>query len=502
MTNEAIMVVEDDVLIAENIKNTLQGFGYSVPAMASRGELAIERAGSVRPDLVLMDIRLAGEMDGIAAAERIKADYGIPVIYLTAYADEELFARAKVTEPYGYLVKPFHNRDLHATVQMALYKHEMDRRLKESEERCHAVMSQALDGIVLFEPSTREILGSNYSFRAMLGYAEEDADRPAIGDIAGNDLEGFERDIRQVMADKRLTLGERRFRRKDGSLIDVWVSAVVIRAGDRDIVSMALHDLSEQKRAEEQKRLMEARLHYGQKMESLGTMAGAVAHTFNNILSVILGNAEMLRTSLPEDLIDNEMLQAITTSGTRAAGIVKQIVAYTGHVQMRPERIDLSRLIMEMAPLMEAAVPKEIDLSWELPDSLPPVLVDVNQVRQAVMNLFTNAVEAIGEENGVITLGVKIVQADDSLLNEPHLSKDLPERSSYAVLEITDTGSGMDEAVMSRIFDPFFSTKFMGRGLGLSATLGIVRHSRGIIKVFSRKGEGARVLLGFPVEER
>jgi len=135
MANERILVVEDNAVIAENIKMALTDLGYSVPSLVSSGEKAIERAGVVSPDLILMDIHLAGEIDGVEAADHIKASTDIPVIYLTAYADEELLARAKTTEPYGYLLKPFHDHELHATIQIALYKHRMNRQLSESENR-------------------------------------------------------------------------------------------------------------------------------------------------------------------------------------------------------------------------------------------------------------------------------------------------------------------------------------------------------------------------------
>ncbi|MEN6611481.1 MAG: response regulator [Methanoregulaceae archaeon] len=131
----AILIVEDERIVAEDLKEVLQHLGYDVPAIIISGEQAIEKSGELHPDLVLMDIFLAGEMNGITAAQAIRDQFGIPVIYLTAYADKEIMAKAKVTEPYGYILKPYDERELHSTIEIALYKHDLDIKLRESEER-------------------------------------------------------------------------------------------------------------------------------------------------------------------------------------------------------------------------------------------------------------------------------------------------------------------------------------------------------------------------------
>ncbi len=132
MTNAIILVVEDEIIIARDIQDTLKSLGYAVPAITSSGKEALEKAAEMYPDLVLMDIRLKGDMDGVEAAQQIRARFDIPVVYLTAYADDETLQRAKITEPFGYVLKPFEVRELRSTIEMALYKHEMDKRFKES----------------------------------------------------------------------------------------------------------------------------------------------------------------------------------------------------------------------------------------------------------------------------------------------------------------------------------------------------------------------------------
>jgi CheY-like chemotaxis protein len=140
MAKARIMVVEDDKIISMEIRERLESLGYEVPAVVYTGEKAIEKATETLPDLVLMDIRLAGKIDGIEAAERIRFLLDIPVVYLTAYSDEATLQRAKVTEPYGYIVKPLEERELHSTIEISLYKHKAEKKIKESEERYRAIV--------------------------------------------------------------------------------------------------------------------------------------------------------------------------------------------------------------------------------------------------------------------------------------------------------------------------------------------------------------------------
>ena len=169
MAPSRILIVEDEAIVASDIKETLTGLGYTVTGIAKSGEIALEKVEETRPDLVLMDIHLAGTMDGIQAAGEIRAKYSIPVIYLTAYADAPLLERAKVTEPYGYMLKPYDDRELHSVIEMALYKHRMEHRLRESEERFRTLLTSVQLGIVLIEADTHIILDVNPKALEMIG---------------------------------------------------------------------------------------------------------------------------------------------------------------------------------------------------------------------------------------------------------------------------------------------------------------------------------------------
>jgi PAS domain S-box-containing protein len=258
--HERILIAEDDGIIAARLRGFLTKLGYVVPAVVASGEEAVRQAAAVRPELVLMDIRLGGDLDGIDAGGQIRKGLGIPLIYLTAYLDDTLLQRAKRTEPYGYLVKPVQDRELRATIEVALYKHRLDRQLRESEERYRAVVSQAVEGITLFEVETGCLLEANNAFQRMLGYTPQEVPALTIYDVMEHGRAGANPDLSVVIKDRQAALGERRFVRKDGSLIDVDVSASLITREARSVVCLVAHDITERKQAERQRESLVAEL--------------------------------------------------------------------------------------------------------------------------------------------------------------------------------------------------------------------------------------------------
>ena len=260
MTNQRILIAEDDGIIAARLQQVLVRLGYAVPVVVATGEEAVRQAAETQPDLVLMDIRLAGAIDGIEAGGQIRTRLGIPLVYLTAFLDDNLLQRAKRTEPYGYLVKPIQDRELHATIEVALYKHRVDLQLRESEERYHAVVSQAVEGIALFEAETGHLLEANGAFQSMLGYTAQEIPALTIYDVMGHDHAGIDLDLSLVLRDRQAALGERQFARKGGCLIDVDASASLITREARPVVCLVAHDITERKRAEKQRESLVAEL--------------------------------------------------------------------------------------------------------------------------------------------------------------------------------------------------------------------------------------------------
>jgi signal transduction histidine kinase len=254
------------------------------------------------------------------------------------------------------------------------------------------------------------------------------------------------------------------------------------------------------KRAEDERRALERSLLEAQKLESLAMMAGGIAHDFNNILAIILGNTDLARMELPPDSPAHELLAPIAGAVQRATILTQQMLAYSGRGHFLVERLDLGALVMSMQGQIRAASGDHFTMNYHLAPSLPPIDADPSQMRQLVLSLVNNAVEAMGQEERSLSISTGLQSIDRVFMSEAYLVPDEIE-SRYVALDVADTGSGMDEATLERIFEPFFTTKFMGRGLGLAAVLGIVRGHRGAIRVRSALGQGTSVTVLFPAAE-
>ena len=245
------------------------------------------------------------------------------------------------------------------------------------------------------------------------------------------------------------------------------------------------------------KRYMERQLQRAQKLESLSVLAGGIAHDFNNLLTVVLGHAELALNEISPMSPAHGSLTEITSAARRAADLSLQMLSYTGKTVFTPERVGLSELVGEMAHLLKTAIPKKVEMALNLEPGLPPIQADKTQIREIVMTLIINASEALGDRSGAIAVSVGATRCDEEFLRNTELHDDLLP-GLYVHLKVTDTGIGMDEKTRSRIFEPFFSTKFTGRGLGLAAVLGIVRAHKGTIKVCSEPGKGTTFEVLFP----
>ncbi|HYF39712.1 MAG TPA: response regulator [Gemmatimonadales bacterium] len=246
----------------------------------------------------------------------------------------------------------------------------------------------------------------------------------------------------------------------------------------------------------------EAQSRHVQKLESIGVLAGGIAHDFNNLLHVVLGNADIALSHLPARSPARGPLEEVVRATLRAADLTRQMLAYSGKGAFVVRHLDLSSEVREMATLLRTAITKRATLVWELAANLPAVNADATQIRQIVMNLITNASDALQDREGVITLRTGVILPEE--LNDGRFGTAVGAEAApadiqgpYVYLEVADTGSGMTPDTLQRMFDPFFSTKFSGRGLGLAAVMGIVQSHHGLIRIRTEPGGGTsfRVLL-------
>ncbi|NIM18554.1 MAG: response regulator [Candidatus Aminicenantes bacterium] len=378
-----ILIAEDETIVALDIKKKLVKLGYNVTDIVSTGEEAIEKAGETTPDLILMDISLEGDMDGIEAAKRIRSRYDIPIIYLTAHSDKKTLDRAKVTEPWGYIVKPFERGSLHATIEMAIYKHQVKRKLEEKDEERNR----------------------------LLAYLEQ-----------------------------------------------------------------------------------------ARKMEALGTLAGGIAHDFNNILSIILGFTELSISELSEEEPIYPNLKNVINACFRARDVVKQILTFShpGEKQIKPVKV--SSIVGESLKFLQSSIPSTIEIRQNITTAADVVLGDAAEINQVLINLCSNAVYAMRKEGGVLEVTLEDLELKDTAAIYLH---DL-NPGHYVRLTVTDTGYGMEEVVLERIFEPYFTTKEVGEGTGMGLALvhGIVKKHDGAVTVQSEPGKGTTFQVYLPISDK
>lgn len=357
------------------------------------------------------------------------------------------------------------------------------------ETRLRRLAEANIIGVVTGDPE--RIIEANSIFLNMVGYTREDLESGALHwpEMTPPEYEPLDRrGLAELLATGTCRPFEKEYFRKDGSRVPVLIGAALLN--DKPEWLCFILDLSERKRVEEALRQV-------RHMESVGVLAGGVAHNLNNLLVAVIGNASLLLDSLPASSTDREWAEGILSSGERAAALTRQLLAYAGKGGYIVQPVALSDVVSSLQNVFRASVPKHVDLRFHLAAGLPAIEADEGQIRQLVTDLVINASESIDGVRGAIDVSTRAISIDgDARRITSGLGELLP--GQYVVLEVSDTGAGMDERTRDRLFDPFFTTKFTGRGLGLAAVAGIVRRHRGAIEVQSEPGEGATFRVYFP----
>ncbi|MBS0392068.1 MAG: response regulator [Proteobacteria bacterium] len=374
---------------------------------------------------------------------------------------------------------------------------ERNAQLHAGERRLEAVINSALDAIICVDQHERITVFNPTA--AMLFQC-------ATSDALGSPLSRFLPDAQQVMAFAQLTtqaaLGEMTALTASGRDLAVEISVSFERHAEGETTTVFARDLTGRKREEARRSALEAQLRESHKMQAVGTMAGGIAHDFNNILHAILGNVELAKADCQAGTPLHESLLEIDKAGRRARDLVRQILTFSRNEAPQRSAVALAEVAHDTERLLRVTLPPEIELNVHIPPDLPALLADATQVEQALLNLCTNAVHAIGSASSAGGARGHI-QVDATLVKpEVHLRESLGlAAGDYVALRVQDSGPGMDEATLSRIFEPFFTTKPVGQGtgLGLAVVHGVMRTHGGGIDVHSAPGQGSRFTLYFPV---
>lgn len=495
MSNASILIVEDEKIIARGIEKRLRALGYHIAGLAATGAEAIRFAAESRPDLILMDINLGAGMDGVEAAELLRVQLDVPIVYLTAFSDNATLQRAKLTEPFGYILKPYDDKDLQSAIEIGLYKHKMDLRLRENERWLAATLGSIGDGVIAVDQLGKVRLFNAWAEK-LTGWTEAEA----LGRDVGEVFNIVDEKTRQPVSNpifEALEKGVPANLAPETTLIDKFGverpiddSAAPIRDVNGNVSGAVLvfRDVSERRRLEEH-------LRQSQKMDAIGRLAGGIAHDFNNIMTVVLGYCEILLANRHPHSVDIEPLSAILDAGKRGVTLTQQIMAFSRKQMLAPVVLNLNTVVRDLATMIQRLIGANIELQTRASTDLGLVKVDPTQIGQVLLNLAANARDAM-PGSGQLTITTSNVDLLDPITQlHPEITP-----GQYVILEVRDTGCGIPEENLTRVFEPFFTTKEIGKGtgLGLATVHGIAKQSGGHIEVSSQVGEGTTFRIYLP----
>lgn len=491
----SVLIVEDERIVAKDLQHTLAAMGYDAFAIASSADEALSQAAVKCPDLVLMDIRIKGGRDGIETAELLRKRYGVPIVYLTAHADDATIERAKRTTPYGYLMKPVKSAELRSAIEVSLHRHEMEKQLRE-RERWFATTLRSIDDAVITVDLDGRIATINPAAEVATGIAADQAIGRMASDVLRLDAGAHPTPpLDEVLAGRRtIAIHDARLdtARRPQRIISGTASPVLDADELRGAV-VVFRDVTDHKRVQQQ-------LEIADRLASLGTLTAGVAHQINNPLAVVMANASYVRSELDDigvgiralddpdrDLADRvrelaEIQAEISAAGLRIGKIVADLKAFSRPPEQTSGAADIGSAISWAVRTTEHEFRHRARLICDVA-ALPPATADETRVGQVFVNLLMNAAQAIAPGKASENEVAIRARCDGDRI----------------IVEVRDTGPGIAHDDLGRIFEPFYTTRAIGEGtgLGLSVCHGIIKSVGGEIEVDSTVGVGTtfRVIL-------
>ncbi|PYU64345.1 MAG: hypothetical protein DMG56_06560, partial [Acidobacteria bacterium] len=497
-----VLLIEDSAVDARLVKGMLEHDENGIFTLQHASTFE-EGLRFLAPDslyrVILLDLGLPGST-GLETLRRIMPlAEGASVVVFTALQDEELGIAALREGAHDYVIKgQIHGGQLRRILRYAVERHKLSSELRAeikhrarvqqalqlSEQRYRLLSETAPIGILLTNEQGMVIDANTQALR-MFGY-----DR---GELIGESIEmllperfrrsheGQRSSYMKAPHTRPMAVGqELTARRKDGTEFAVEIALAPLATDDGVLVSSTIVDITERKKMEEQRRL-------SQRMEAIGKLSGGVAHDFNNLLAVILGYSDVLLDALPPDHPAIRKIEMIRRAGASAVDLTRQLLAFSRQQMLQPRVLDLKEIVERTQALLRRLIGENIEFKISLDPSLGRVKADPGQIEQVLLNLVINARDAM-PQGGRLTIEAHNVEMDDPYKGEHQVL--IPGR--YVVLGVQDTGCGMDRDTQSRIFEPFYTTKELGKGtgLGLATVYGIVKQSGGYIWVYSELNQG------------
>lgn len=484
-----ILIVEDEGIVGLDIQRRLVNLGYHAPYIAASGSQAIQRALSLRPDLVLMDIRLKGGLDGISTAQQIQALLDIPVIFISAYADEDTLRRAKVTEPYAYILKPFEEREIHIAIEMALYKHQMNRKLKESERWLTTTINNIDNGIITTDNEGNVNL-INPVATALTGWLDSEALGRPLTEVWQLHAEHSHQSdpllLHQILAGAKAAMVDPvgLLLSRTGEEIPIQYQAKAIRSQSEEVLGLVIsfRDLREIRKYEAEQQ----RIH---QLETKQWLLTGVAHEWSNLSADLLVELSQLQSDLPADSplrqrlakLENGLLRNVTLSG-QVAQLLGQESTST------PAMHDLFSHLQGLVKLLFSDSDIQVEIQATPP--LWPTTGDLARISHALYQLLVNAKEAMSGR------GRLQISAENYTLTDP--STNSLTAGPYLKLLLQDSGTGVAPADLPQIFTNGFTTKSQHSGQGLAIVQQIMHELNGEIQIHPTGDTGTCVILYLP----
>ncbi len=494
MTPARILILEDDRVVARDIQRQLTRIGHEVLGMGVCGEDAVALALAMRPDLVLMDIRLGGEVDGVEAASQIRERCQSPVVFLTAYSDDDTLRRASQAEPFGYLLKPFEDSQLRTVIEMALYKHVAEQKLRDSERRYATTLSSIGDAVIATDRLGR-VTFMNPVAVAMTGWSQNEA----LGLPVSETFRIVNEETREAVEDpaaQALRQGIKVERvnhtvlvAKDGREFPIadCGSPIIDDRGNTTGAVLVFRDMTRRQQIDEELREAQLALARVGRLTAMGELTASIAHEINQPLTAIVANAaaclQWLTAGRSNEDKARQAAQAIVNDGRRAGEVIASIRALARNSPPSLAKFDLNGAIRDVLALVRGELRRHaITVQTTLSSDIGSAWGDAIQLRQVMLNLIMNSIEAI-----------RLTDHSPRII---HITTS-PEPPSHIGVIIADTGVGIEAIGVERIFEPFFTTKPEGLGIGLSICRSIIEAHGG--RLWATQNSPRGCVLGFTI---
>jgi PAS domain S-box-containing protein len=489
------MIVEDDRVVARDIRTQVSRMGHSVIGVTGSGEEAVTLAAAEQPDLVLMDIRLEGEMDGIEAAQRIRSKNRIPVVFLTAYGNEEIMRRASLTEPFGYLLKPFDEPQMRTVIQLALYKREAESRVRLGEKRYAATLASIADGVISTDGEGR-IDFINPAAEKLTGWPSDEAVGRKLGDV----FVVVDEETRLPLespATRVLTFGNSEPTGNRSVLVARGGSELLIEERCSPVENegaiagtvLVFTDHTQKRAVAEALERAQNDLAHVARLTLMGELAAAIAHEVNQPLMAMVTNAgtclQWLEREKPDISRARAAVERVIRDGHRAGEVVRSIHALAKRSPSARTSFDLNVVTLEALSLIRGELRRaEVKVLTELAKQLPLVVGDRVQIQQVLLNLIVNAMESMLPRDPEGRLLTIVSDWEDDMVQ----------------VCVLDTGTGVADSIRDRIFEALFTTKTNGLGMGLSISRSIVELHGGRLSMTSGRSGGSEFRIMLPAE--